>query len=82
MFSTAFYHHFNHHYLAYCQLELQIPTPNTQTPNTNTMAATTSTSFTTSCPVVYGRSGYNKDGNGDDDEDNKLVNYGRSGYNK
>ncbi|KAH8908689.1 hypothetical protein BR93DRAFT_966738 [Coniochaeta sp. PMI_546] len=46
------------------------------------MAAMTSTTFTTSCPVVYGRSGYNKDGNGDDDEDNKLVNYGRSGYNK
>lgn len=58
----------------------------TQAPNSTTstiaMAAMTSTSFTTSCPVVYGRSGYNKDGNGDDDEDNKLVNYGRSGYNK
>jgi hypothetical protein len=46
------------------------------------MAAMTSTSFTTQCPVVYGRSGYNKGDNGDDDDDNKMVNYGRSGYNK
>lgn len=44
------------------------------------MAATSS--FTTSCPVVYGRSGYNKGGKDDDDDDNRLVNYGRSGYNK
>ncbi|KAB5575807.1 hypothetical protein GE09DRAFT_1215557 [Coniochaeta sp. 2T2.1] len=46
------------------------------------MAAMTFTSFTTSCPVVYGRSGYNKGDKGDDDDDSKLVNYGRSGYNK
>ncbi|KAK3326307.1 hypothetical protein B0H66DRAFT_600438 [Apodospora peruviana] len=44
------------------------------------MAATTS--FTTRCPVAYGRSGYNKDGSNDDEEDNKFVNFGRSGYNK
>ncbi|KAH6626939.1 hypothetical protein B0J18DRAFT_464907 [Chaetomium sp. MPI-SDFR-AT-0129] len=43
------------------------------------MAATTF--FTTSAPVNFGRSGYNK-GNSDDDEENKLVNFGRSGYNK
>ncbi|KAK4219519.1 hypothetical protein QBC37DRAFT_368098 [Rhypophila decipiens] len=44
------------------------------------MAATTS--FTTRFPVAYGRSGYNKDGSSDDDDENKCVNYGRSGYNK
>ncbi|KAH6654961.1 hypothetical protein BKA67DRAFT_656931 [Truncatella angustata] len=35
----------------------------------------------TNCPntIVYGRSGYNKDG--DDDEDDKKC-FGRSGYNK
>ena len=30
-------------------------------------------------PVVYGRSGYNKDG---EDEEDKYRNQGRSGYNK
>ncbi|KAH7032773.1 uncharacterized protein B0I36DRAFT_361543 [Microdochium trichocladiopsis] len=30
-------------------------------------------------PVAYGRSGYNKDG---EDEEDKCRNYGRSGYNK
>ncbi|KAK1770419.1 hypothetical protein QBC33DRAFT_555903 [Phialemonium atrogriseum] len=40
------------------------------------------TSFTARFPVEQGRSGYNKDGNGDDEEDSKFVNYGRSGYNK
>ncbi|KAM7197019.1 hypothetical protein V8F20_006772 [Naviculisporaceae sp. PSN 640] len=44
------------------------------------MAATTS--FTTRCPVAYGRSGYNKDGSSNDDDENKFVNFGRSGYNK
>ncbi|KAK3685931.1 hypothetical protein B0T22DRAFT_235204 [Podospora appendiculata] len=43
------------------------------------MAATTS--FTTRNPVVYGRSGYNKDGS-DDDEEEKFRVFGRSGYNK
>ncbi|KAL1880214.1 hypothetical protein VTK73DRAFT_6042 [Phialemonium thermophilum] len=38
--------------------------------------------FTTCNPVDYGRSGYNKDGNGDDEEEQKFVNQGRSGYNK
>jgi hypothetical protein len=38
------------------------------------------TSFTTRSPVAYGRSGYNKDG--DDEEDKKCINFGRSGYNK
>ncbi|AEO63373.1 51f0cc23-9205-4967-9f8d-bd46b44d3b1e [Thermothielavioides terrestris] len=37
--------------------------------------------FITSCPVNYGRSGYNKDDK-DDEEENKMRNYGRAGYNK
>ncbi|KAK0720086.1 hypothetical protein B0H67DRAFT_484688 [Lasiosphaeris hirsuta] len=39
------------------------------------------TSFVSTFPVEYGRSGYNKDGS-DDDEEDKCRNYGRSGYNK
>ena len=38
-------------------------------------------SSTTRCPVAYGRSGYNKDGD-DDEKDKYLINFGRSGYNK
>ncbi|KAK0651875.1 hypothetical protein B0T16DRAFT_454292 [Cercophora newfieldiana] len=39
------------------------------------------TSFAISYPVAYGRSGYNKDGSDDEEEDKNRV-YGRSGYNK
>ncbi|KAK3378053.1 hypothetical protein B0H63DRAFT_525310 [Podospora didyma] len=45
------------------------------------MAAMTSSFAATRFPVEYGRSGYNKDGS-DDEEEQKLVNFGRSGYNK
>jgi len=44
------------------------------------MAAYASASFTTRCPVEYGRSGYNNKPDEDDDESKK--NQGRSGYNK
>lgn len=39
-------------------------------------------SSTTRCPVVYGRSGYNKGGDDEEKDKKNLINYGRSGYNK
>ncbi|KAK3365936.1 hypothetical protein B0T24DRAFT_406682 [Lasiosphaeria ovina] len=45
------------------------------------MAATTSFTAATRFPVEYGRSGYNKDGS-DEEEEEKFRNNGRSGYNK
>ncbi|KAK1829640.1 hypothetical protein QBC39DRAFT_373561 [Podospora conica] len=59
------------------------PNTLTLTPNSNfntfAMAATKITTSAPSFPVPYGRSGYNKDG--DDEEEDKCVNQGRSGYN-
>ncbi|KAI5865561.1 hypothetical protein GGS23DRAFT_432990 [Durotheca rogersii] len=70
----------------------------TQQPPLSAMAAFASTSSAVSGMPCRGRSGYNKDGDnednkrsfgrsgynkgGDDDEDSRLVNFGRSGYNK
>lgn len=39
-------------------------------------------STTTRCPVAYGRSGYNKDGDDEEKDKKNLINFGRSGYNK